>query len=262
MRLLLLLAAMPIWAADDASAILRRYLEADKQNDKKAEQYTFVQESAWFARDKNGDMKQIRSETSEVIFVEGQTYRKLVARNGSPLDAKEKAKVDKEMRETAEHLRKHPAWPDGGGVTNGHARADFGSDEELLTLFDNRVTGEEEIGGRKAWVIESTPRKDRTPATRHEKDIASFSKKLWIDEAENVELHAVYTVIEDHIYVKPGSTFTFEFQKINEDAWQLAALVVETRNTTAGVIQAQGRMEMRFSNFKKFDVQSTVTIAK
>jgi hypothetical protein len=261
MRLLLLLLALHLWPADDANAILRRYMEADKLNDKKAEQYTCVEDTAWFVRDKNGELHQNRSETREAIFIEGLEYRKLVARNGKPLDAKEKAKVDKEMRETAEQRRKHPAWADGGGVTNGRQRADFGSDEELLTLFDNRLAGEEEIGGRKAWVIESTPRKDRTPVNRHEKDVASFNKKFWIDEAENVELRAVYTVIGERIYVKPGSTFVFDFQKV-QDAWQLAQLIVEVRNTMAKVVQVDGRVEMRFSNFKKFDVQSTITIDK
>lgn len=257
MRLLLLLLTLPLWAAGDANAILRRYLDADKQNDKKAEQYTYVQDSAWFVRDKNGELHQNRSETHEVIFIEGLAYRKLVARNGKPLDAKEKARVDRKMRETAEQRRKQPREPDGGRVTNGHDRVDYGSDEELLTLFDNRLVGEEEIGGRKAWVIESTPRKDRPPANRHEKDVMSFGKEFWIDEAEDAELRAVYTVVEDHIFLKPGSTTTIEFQKINHDVWQPALVVIDARNTMAKIVAAE---EIRFSNFKKFDVQSTITI--
>jgi hypothetical protein len=260
MRLFLLLLAFPLCAADDANAILRRYLDAGKQNDEKAEQYAYVQDNAWFVPDKSGELKQNRSETLEVIFVEGQIYRKLIARNGKPIDAKEKAKVDKEMRETAEQRRKHRGWaPDGGGITNGHSRADFGSGEELLTLFDNRVTGEEEIGGRKAWVIESTPRKDRPPANRHEKDVMSFGKKFWIDEAENEELRAVYTVVGDRLFLKPGSTTTIEFQKIDQAVWQPALVVVDARNTAAKIAQAE---EIRYSNFKKFDVQSTITIDK
>jgi hypothetical protein len=257
MRLLLLFTALPVWGAGDANTILRRYLEADEQNDKKAEQYTYVADSAWFVPDKNGGLKQNRSETAEIIFVEGQAYRKLVARNGKPLDAKEKAKVEKQMRETAEQRRKHPVWPDGGGaIVNGN-RVDFGSDEELLTLFDNRLTGEEEIGGRKAWVIESTPRKDRTPANRHEKDVTSFSKEIWIDETESVELRQSYTVIRNHIYLKPGSTFVFDFEKVNQDAWQPTLIVAELRDAKAKVVL---RQEIRYSNFKKFDVHSTITI--
>lgn len=259
MRLLLLLTVLPLWAADDANAILRRYMEADDLNDKKADQYTYVENRVWFHRDKNGELKQHRSETAEMIFVEGLAYRKLVARNGKPLDAKEKAKVDKQMRETAEQRRKHPDWPDGGGVIANGNKVDFGSDAELLTLFDNRLTGEQEIGGRKAWVIESTPRKDRTPGNRHEKDVTSFSKRFWIDEAENVELRVVYTVIGEHVYVKPGSTFTIDFQKVNDDAWQPLLAVFDARNTAAQIVEVE---EIHYSNFKRFDVQSTITIDK
>ncbi len=259
MRLWLLLLTLPLWAADDANAILRRYLDADKQNDEKAEQYTYVQDSAWFVPDKNGELHRNRSETHEVIFIEGLEYRKLVARNDKPLDAKEKAKVDKKMRETAEQRRKQRREPDGGRVTNGHVRVDFGSDQELLTLFDNRLMGEEKIGGRKAWVIESTPRKDRPPANRHEKDVMNFGKKFWIDEAENAELRAVYTVVGDRLFLKPGSTTTFELQKINQDVWQPALVVLDARDTMTKIVQVE---EIRFSSFKKFDVQSTITVDK
>jgi hypothetical protein len=259
MRLLFLLSVLPLWAADDANAVLRRYLEADKQNDAKAELYTYVEDYAWFVRDKNGELKQNRSKMCEVIFVEGLAYEKLVSRNGKPLDPKEKAQVDRQMRETAEQRRKHRVWPNGGGaIVNGH-RTDFGSDEELLTLFDNRLTGEEEIGGRKAWVIESAPRKDRMPANRHEKDVTSFSKKFWIDGTENVELRVIYAVIRDHNSLKPGSTFVFDLQKVNQDAWLPGLLVAELRDTMNKVVL---REEIHYSNFKKFDVQSTITIDK
>ena len=87
MRLLLVLVVLPLWAADDANAILRRYMEADKLNDKKAERYTFMEDRVWFGRDKNRELKQNRSETRELIFIEGLEYSKLVSHNGQPLNA-------------------------------------------------------------------------------------------------------------------------------------------------------------------------------
>jgi len=257
MRFLLLLTVLPLWAADDANTILRRYMDADKLNDKKAERYTFVEDRVWFGRDKNGELKQNRSETAEMIFVEGQEFRKLVARNGKPLDAKEKARVDKEMRETAEQRRKRRTPVPGGRVVVNHTGVDLGSDEELLTLFDNRVAGEEEIAGRKAWLIESTPRQDRRRTNRHEKDVAGFSKKLWIDQTENVELRELDTVIVEHIALKPGSTIAWDFEKIGQDAWQTVLVVLIGKTS-----QGEGRMEIHYSNFQKFDVQSTITIDK
>lgn len=261
MRLFLLFAVLlPLCAADDANAILRRFVDAQEQNDKKAKQYTYVEEAVWFTRDKNGQLRRGRSETDEVIFIEGLKYKKLIARNGQPIDAKEQAKVEKGMRVTAAQRRKHPASAPGGRIASGRASADFGSNEELLTLFDNRLKGEEEIGGRKAWVIESAPQAGRIPANEHQKEVLSFSKKFWIDEAENVVLRTVYTVIGNHIFVKPGSTISMEFQKVNQDLWQPALFVIDARKMVARVIQADARTEYRYSRFQKFDVQSTITI--
>jgi hypothetical protein len=257
---ILLLAVLPLRAADDANAILRRFIDAEKQNDERARQYTYVEDAAWFILDKSGHLFQNRSETHEVIFVEGLTYKKLVARDGKPIDAKEQAQVEKTMRQTAEQRRKHPAPAPGGKIASGRASADFGSNEELLTLFENRLIGEEEIGGRKAWVIESKPQKGRLPANRHEKGVFSFSKKLWIDEADNVMLRAVYTVTGDHIFIKPGSAMTVEFQKVNQDAWQPALFVIDARKMVDKNVQASSRTEYRYSKFQKFDVQSTITL--
>jgi len=54
MRLFLLLAALPLWAADDANQILKRFAEAQDKNWEKAAQYAYTEELANFAFDKNG----------------------------------------------------------------------------------------------------------------------------------------------------------------------------------------------------------------
>ena len=119
MRALLLLLALPLWATDDdkrdSPAVV---VEADRRNEKNAQQYTYVQETVRFAADKDGQMRQTGTETHEVIFVEGLKYEKLIAREGKPLTPKEQAKVDKDMRQTAAERRKraHPTSP-GGAVS-------------------------------------------------------------------------------------------------------------------------------------------------
>jgi hypothetical protein len=260
MRLVLLLAVAPLWAADDANTI-RRFIDAQKLNDEKAKNYTYVEEAVWFTRDKAGKLHQNRSETNEIVLIEGSKYRKLVARNGKPIGAKDQARVDKEMREAAEERRRHPPAPTGGKISSGHDNADLGTNEELLTLYDNRVTGEEQIGGRKAWVIESAPQTGHAPANEHESDALNFNKKLWIDEAEFVMLRAVYTVTGDRIFAKPGSAISFELEKINQEVWQPSLLALEIRWGKIGSAEPP-RTEYHYSKFQKFDVQSTITIDK
>jgi hypothetical protein len=97
MRWLLLLLTLPLSAAEDANAIFRRLIEAQQRNGDRANQFTFTQETRHFGFQKNGEPHLRQTETHEMIFVEGLEYRKLVARNGQPLSAREQAQVEKDM---------------------------------------------------------------------------------------------------------------------------------------------------------------------
>src|SRR5579863_5708936 len=92
--------------AQDVDAILKRNREADKQNEERAKQYTYVEETDNFEYDKHGQRKKTGSVTNDVIFVEGEQYKRLVARDGKPLPPKEEAKEEKKLQQTAEERRK------------------------------------------------------------------------------------------------------------------------------------------------------------
>jgi len=62
---------------------------------------TYLEEDTHFSYDKAGQSKQTGSETYEVIMLEGDTYKKLVARNEQPLSPAGKAKEEKKLQEEA-----------------------------------------------------------------------------------------------------------------------------------------------------------------
>ena len=251
---LLILAAASGWSADEADGIIRRLIEVQKQNDALAGEYTYVEETAHFTYDKAGHPNQDSTETHDIIFVEGMSYHKLTARNGAPLKPGDAAKEEKKLRQTAEERRKQRrAGP-------FHPTADTASDQDLLALFENRLVGEEEIGGRKAWVVESTPRPGHAPANDHEKQVLSFRKKLCIDEADNVRVKTLDTVVGDHLFIKPGSTMTWEYSKIDGAAWLPVAGVLDAHLQFAKFIKPYVRTEYANSHFQKFDVKSTITM--
>jgi hypothetical protein len=252
--MLLLLAVLPLWGAEDASQILKRLVEADIKNWEHARQYAYTEELTNFAYGKNGQATQNGAAVWEVIFVEGLEYKKLISVDGKPLDAKGQAREEKKLRQTAEERRNQRR---AGAF---HPTVNTGSFHDLLTLFDNRLLGEEEIRGRKAWMIESTPQAGRIPANRYEKEVLSFRHKLWIDEAENFPLKTVKTVVGAHIYMKPGSTITSEFEKINDDAWLAVRMSNDFHFQFARFIKPSGRSDYQYSKFRKFDVQSTISL--
>ena len=251
--LLVLLVALPVWAAEDTNEIVKGLIEAENKNRQLASQYTYVEQADFFRFDKNSQPRKDRSETHEIVFVEGEAYKKLVARNEWPLEAKEQAMEEKKLRRVAEERFRQRR----SGLF--YKYVSMGSYKDLLTLFDNRLLGEEEIRGRKAWVIGSTPKEGHAAANAHEKEVLSFAQKLWIDEADHQILRSVYTVVGHHIVFMPGTTITWEFEKIDEGAWLPISGVIDGRLQFARLIKPAVRTEYRNSKFQKFDVQSTIT---
>jgi hypothetical protein len=254
LRLLAMVAVLPIFAADDAAEIVKRFVAAENRNASRASQYTFVEQAEHFSVEKDGSAKKDHSETYEVMFVEGQSYKKLIARDDRPLDAKEQAKVDKALQKAGEDRRKQRR----SGLL--HKNVSLGTPDDLLTMFDNRIAGEEEVRGHKAWVIECVPKPDRVPANGHEKEVLSFRRKFWINQADDAIVREVSTVVGEHIFFTPGSTITWDFEKINDDAWLTISGVLDGHLQFAKFIKPGVRTEYRYSKFQKFDVQSTISV--
>ncbi len=252
----------PLVAEHDVSAILNRFVAAQTRNDEQARQYTYVEDADFFTYEDGGSLRKDRSETHEIVFLEGLQFRKLIARNGKPLDAREEARVKKEMQDTAEYRRKHRPPPAGGRIGFGNRHADLGSNQELLALFDSRVAGEEEIRGRKAWVIECIPRAGRSPANEHEREVLVFRKQLWIGQDDDLLLRAIDTVVAPGIpFALPGSTITVDFEKLNDGVHVPASVTIVAYHKVDNIIRPSRRTEYRNSQFRKFDVRSTITIS-
>jgi hypothetical protein len=80
-----------------------------------------------------------------------------------------------------------------------------------------------------------------------------------VDEEEGVTVKLVLLTIADGTFMKPGFSITIENAKINDNAWLPVFTVFDARIQIALVISDSIRSEARNSNFKKFDVKSTIT---
>jgi hypothetical protein len=265
MPLTLLLLTLQLRAADDVDVIIKRLIDAERNNSKLAQKYTYQEETERFIFNRDGEPRRTQSETHDVIFVEGLQYRKLVARNGKPLNAREKARVEKDMRQTAEERRRHEhPLPKGGVLTFSgpfsHESLDLGSLSELLTLFENHLVGEEEVRGHKTWVVESMPRAGYTPANLHERQVLVFRKKFWVDQTENTPVRSIYTIAAPDALFSAGSFLAFEFEKVDPEVWEPVTLTLDFSRSKEAEFHPELRTVYRMSQFRKFDVQSTITV--
>jgi hypothetical protein len=265
MPLILLLFTLRLWAADDVDAIIKRLIQAERDNSKRAEQYTYQEETERYIFTSKGKARMTQSETHDVIFVEGLQYKKLVARNDKPLSTREQARVEKDMRQTAEERRRqeHPLPKGGVVIFSGplsHQSLDLGSLSELLTLFDNLLVGQEKVRGHKTWVIESTPRTGYTPANQHERQVLVFRKKFWVDQSQSTLVRSVYAIAVQDNFFSAGSSLAFEFEKVDADVWEPVSLTLDFSRSKEPEFHPEFRTIYHMSQFKKFDVQSTITV--
>ncbi len=249
--------------AEDVSDILNRFVVAQRANDGEARRYTYVEHADFFTYEDGGKkLRKDRSEENEIIFVEGLQFKKLISRNDQPLSAREQADVEKHMQETAEYRRRHRQQTPGGRISFGRDHVDLGSNEDLLSLFDSRLVGEDEIRGHKAWVVELTPKAGLRPANEHEREVVKFRKKLWIEQMDYTALKVIHTVVESGMFAKPGTTVTLEYERIPGGPYLAAFVAVDIHRQVGKEILPSGRTEYRNTRFQKFDVQSSITIDK
>jgi len=83
---------------------------------------------------------------------------------------------------------------------------DLTENRKLVELYDARVTGAEDIGGRPCLVLELTAK---------EPDVTYYSRKIWVDKER-------YLPLREERYAKSGRLLkTTEFQEVNkiENRW-------------------------------------------
>jgi hypothetical protein len=106
-------------------------------------------------------------------------------------------------------------------------------------------------------VIDCAAKPGYVPANQAEKEALSFERRLWIDRAEYMQVRSLHSAIRENAVFLPGSTTTWEFDKVNDDAWMTISGLIEGRLHFAKIVKPRMRTEYHNSKFQKFAVQST-----
>lgn len=164
----------------------------------------------------------------------------------------------------AELEKRRDARVQGGGLQSRSVRfegAGLGSLRLGLMLMDNTLLREESLGGRKAWVILSEAKRDATPGSPSETRALYYRHTWWIDqEALVVARHESEVIRQGPDPSDPviGSRTAEVYATENGSPWLLrtADLWISTRSTSMSGVQTLE--QHRFTDYKKFDVQSTI----
>lgn len=231
-------------------------------------QYTFLEKHTERQLDRRGAVKKTRIETFEVYpsAEPGHTYRKLVARDGQPLDARE---IEKEDRKQEEKV----ARTDSGGEEKRDARLaalrrkEAAVIDELFRLYDIRIAGRESVEGRSAIVLTFEPRPEYRPTTRGGKILKNFAGRAWIDEEDRQLVRLEGRLIDNLSFglgllarLQKGATASFTRRKVNGEIW----LPAEARFTGSARLLLFKALRLdamsEYSDYRKFSVGTSVEI--
>lgn len=175
----------------------------------------------------------------DAVAVAGKTYQywKMVAKNGKPTDGE---------------IQRTPATPNLGTLA------------DMLRLMDSTVVGEEELNGRKTWVIQSEPRKDAVGRNHREQFLLCHRQMFWIDQQDLAiaqrYAETVCDLTQSGGILKPGSFRKLTYGKQNGTDWLDESWIMFTKCGEKSCDGDKGLITvLTFSDYRKFNVQSTVT---
>ena len=135
----------------------------------------------------------------------------------------------------------------------------LGGLDDLLKYFDNRVTGEEELRGHRVWVVVSIPRPNLKPADKRQTEILSWSHKSYFDQSDGIRMQWEATVLSPVKGFQPGLRTTWEYGKGTEGVWLARKFTMTGEMNFYKMIHASFESVQNYTDYKKFDVTSTLT---
>jgi hypothetical protein len=238
-RAWVLVLAPALWAQ---SALLEEALGNETRQERERGRY-FYREHAEHRRP-GGQLN--FTQDYEWIYLEGEPFRKIVARNGKPLQGKAAREEEARMRMTAAERRASGRKPNPRVIRVGGL-----SGKTILTAMTHTAAGEEMVDGRKSWVITAEPKPG--PET------LAYRMTFWIDQQERVLAQVKYEVIGRGEESLPGTWLTTTYVRFAEGLWFKRSLNGEFFTGPPVRPRSHWRQRHTFSDFRRFDAESTVT---
>jgi hypothetical protein len=223
--LLPLLPVLPAQAQQPASPplpaipqLMHEVEEHQKALEKVIENYTYTSLQTTQEIDANGQVKKTETTEHEVFFVHGRQIRRLVKKDGKPLDDHDQQKETERVTKQVEKAEKpEPEQPKEGQEINV---------TRILELIDVRNPHRESYRGRPTIVFEVMGRKDAKTHNLGEEAFKKFQGTVWIDEADRQIAH-IDVSFRDNFHIagglvfniEKGSRFSFEQAPVNGEIW-------------------------------------------
>jgi hypothetical protein len=255
----LVLCLSAIAAELSPTEIVQRAADREAANQEMRRQYTFRETL------RQRVAKKETREAHDIFYISGKEYRKLVEKNGSPLPtaraAEEQSRLDKELaksrRESPEKARKRLA-------EERKEQQEFR--DQIAQAFDFRLVAEELVSGKPCYRIHAEPRRDFR-AKGDAKVLSKLKGDIWVDKTSfhwaKVDLESVESItgLGGLIRLSKGTRVVTNRTYVNGEVWFPETVDVKATAKALLFISAGVDIQVQYSNFKKFSVDSKVVFS-
>jgi hypothetical protein len=257
----------------DLKALFKEIDENQKAIDKIKENYTGtrVEEETEFESDGRVKKRETREDT--FFYLNGEEISTLVKKDGKPLSAEEQKKENERTQKRIEGIQKRQAKKEAKEEkAKEEGKNDAGDDpgiEVFLRACQFVNPRRERFRGQDVLVFDFEPNPEFKPHKLVERLAQKLAGVVWIDEkAHDVARLEAYFVGDMKIgggllaNLQKGTSFVFEQAYVNNEVW---LPTYEEAHVGVRVLLVKGfkvNEVTRYSDYKKFNVETLSTIAK
>jgi len=261
-------------AEGDPGAIVRRALLNNERNRDLERSYTYTERNEERTLDHAGKVTRVKSETWDVIPLQGAQFRRLTLRDDKPLSPKEEQQQEaaRQKRE-AERLKQRalreketPEQKQKRLDARERNRKQHEEDvDDVIAGFDLRMKGEERIDGMPVWVIDGAPRDGYEFKSRDAKMFLGKMKgRVWISQkdCQVVRIDAETTgTISFGLFlarIYKGTRVQAEYAYVNNEVWLPKREMATVSARLALIKGIHQEEELAYTNYRKFSTDSRI----
>ena len=257
----------------DLKALFKEIDDNQKAIDKIKENYAGTETEEETEYDGDGKVKKRETRESTFFYLDGDEITTLVKKDGKPLGEKEQQKENERVGKRIEEHQKRQAKKEAKEEKAKEEGKNEDKDDPGIEVFLRACQfvnpRRERFRGQDVLVFDFEPNPEFKPHKLVEKFAQKLAGVVWIDEkAHDVARLEAYFVGDMKIgggllaNLQRGTSFVFEQAFINSEVWLPTYMEV---HIGARVLLVKGfkiNVVTRYSDYRKFNVETLSTIAK
>ena len=239
-------------------------------------QYTYNETQEVIELNKQGESQKTSVRSYEVFpsTVEELIYRRLISKDGKPVEQKELRKQDKKYNKRVQKYAKKgrkrglQAGSEYGAGEAEALREEKQLIEEMLRLYRFEIQGREVLEGYSTLIVRFTPRPGFKSKLKDIKILRKVQGRVWVSEQDYQPVKVEAETLESLKFgwgivakLNKGAQMVFQRHKVNDEIWLPARASFRGSGRMLLFKGFRFQANSQYADYKKFTVASKVSFA-